>query len=37
MLDDDDYRGETRIVDTYVQHIRERLDLKDYIKTVFKI
>lgn len=32
-----DYLGETRTVDIHVQRIREKLDLKDNIKTVFKI
>lgn len=32
-----DYIGETRTVDIHVQRIREKLDLKEYIKTVFKI
>lgn len=32
-----DYIGETRTVDIHVQRIREKLDLKEYIKTVFKV
>lgn len=32
-----DYFGMTRTVDTHVQRIREKLDLKDNIKTVFKV
>ncbi len=32
-----DYRGETRTIDIHVQRIREKLDLKDSIKTVFKV
>ena len=32
-----DYLGETRTVDIHVQRIREKLDLKDNIKTIFKI
>ena len=32
-----DYIGETRTVDIHVQRIREKLDLKDNIKTVFKV
>ncbi|MDO5521431.1 MAG: response regulator transcription factor [bacterium] len=32
-----DYMGMTRTVDIHVQRIREKLDLKDHIKTVFKI
>ena len=32
-----DYIGETRTVDIHVQRIREKLDLKDFIKTVFKV
>lgn len=32
-----DYVGETRTVDIHVQRIREKLDLKDNIKTVFKV
>ena len=32
-----DYMGETRTVDIHVQRIREKLDLKDCLKTVFKV
>ena len=32
-----DYVGETRTVDIHVQRIREKLNLKDSIKTVFKV
>lgn len=32
-----DYLGVTRTVDIHVQRIRDKLGLKDYIKTVFKI
>ena len=32
-----DYIGETRTVDIHVLRIREKLDLKDFIKTVFKV
>ena len=32
-----DYIGMTRTVDIHVQRIREKLDLKGFIKTVFKI
>lgn len=32
-----EYGGETRTVDIHVQRIREKLDLKDSIKTVFKV
>lgn len=32
-----DYSGETRTVDIHVQRIRDKLNLKDNIKTVFKI
>lgn len=32
-----EYVGETRTVDIHVNRIREKLDLKDNIKTVFKI
>ena len=32
-----DYIGETRTVDIHVQRIREKLHLKYYIKTVFKV
>ncbi|MGL4739549.1 MAG: response regulator transcription factor [Sarcina sp.] len=32
-----DYVGETRTVDMHVQRIRDKLQLKDRIKTVFKI
>lgn len=31
------YIGETRTVDIHVQRLREKLDLKEYIKTVFKV
>lgn len=32
-----DYLGMTRTVDIHVQRIREKLDLKEYIRTIFKI
>ena len=32
-----EYEGETRTVDIHVQRIREKLDLKNSIKTVFKV
>lgn len=32
-----EYMGETRTVDIHVQRIREKLDLKNSIKTVFKV
>lgn len=32
-----DYFGETRTVDIHVQRIREKLNLKDCIKTVYKV
>jgi len=32
-----DYIGETRTVDIHVQRIREKLDLKNFIKTIFKV
>lgn len=32
-----DYEGETRTVDIHVQRLRDKLSLKDYIKTVFKV
>ena len=32
-----EYVGETRTVDIHVNRIREKLDLKDNIKTVFKV
>lgn len=32
-----DYIGMTRTVDIHIQRIREKLDLKDNIKTVFKV
>lgn len=32
-----DYIGMTRTVDMHVQRIREKLDLKDQLKTIFKI
>lgn len=31
------YIGESRTVDIHVQRVREKLGLKDYIKTVFKV
>ncbi|WP_251861135.1 response regulator transcription factor [Clostridium sp. Marseille-Q2269] len=32
-----DYYGETRTVDIHVQRLREKLDLKNYIKTIYKV
>ena len=32
-----EYEGETRTVDIHVQRIREKLGLKNSIKTVFKV
>lgn len=32
-----DYIGETRTVDIHVQRIRDKLDLKNSIKTIFKV
>ena len=32
-----EFYGETRTVDRYVQRIREKLDLKNSIKTIFKV
>lgn len=32
-----DYEGETRTVDIHVQRLREKLSLKENIKTIFKI
>ena len=32
-----EYGGETRTVDIHIQRIREKLDLKNNIKTVFKV
>ena len=32
-----EYGGETRTVDIHIQQIREKLDLKNNIKTVFKV
>lgn len=32
-----DYPGETRTVDIHVQRLRDKLNLKDNIKTVFKV
>ncbi|WP_097026199.1 response regulator transcription factor [Clostridium peptidivorans] len=32
-----DYAGETRTVDIHVQRLRDKLNLKDDIKTVFKV
>ena len=31
------FDGETRTVDIHIQRIREKLDLKNNIKTVFKV
>nr|WP_278246083.1 response regulator transcription factor [Clostridium hydrogeniformans] len=32
-----DYSGETRTVDIHVQRLREKLNLKEHIKTIFKV
>lgn len=32
-----DYLGETRTIDTHIQNLRKKLNLVDYIKTVYKI
>lgn len=32
-----EYMGETRTIDTHIQKIRKKLDIGDYIKTVYKI
>ena len=32
-----EYMGETRTIDTHIQKIRKKLDISDYIKTVYKI
>lgn len=32
-----EYIGESRTVDIHVQRIREKLELKEYIKTIFKV
>lgn len=32
-----DYTGETRTVDIHIQRLRSKLNLEDYIKTVYKI
>jgi len=32
-----DYLGETRTIDNHIQKLRKKLDLKDKIKTVFKL
>ena len=32
-----DYLGETRTVDVHIQRIRKKLELEDYIKTVYKM
>jgi DNA-binding response OmpR family regulator len=32
-----EYIGETRTVDIHVQRLREKLNLKEYIKTIFKV
>ncbi|QLY80311.1 response regulator transcription factor [Clostridium intestinale] len=32
-----DYIGETRTIDIHVQRLRDKLNIKDYIKTIFKI
>ena len=33
----EEYLGETRTLDAHVQRLRKKLDLEDYIKTVFRI
>ena len=32
-----DFLGETRTVDMHVKQLRDKLDLKDYLKTVYKV
>ncbi|MBQ8398785.1 MAG: winged helix-turn-helix domain-containing protein, partial [Clostridia bacterium] len=32
-----DYEGDTRTVDVHIQHLRQKLGLKDRIKTVYKM
>lgn len=32
-----DYIGETRTIDIHVQRLRDKLNIKDYIKTIFKV
>ena len=32
-----DYIGETRTIDIHVQRLRDKLNIKNYIKTIFKI
>lgn len=32
-----DFYGETRTVDMHVKQLRDKLDLKDYLKTVYKV
>lgn len=32
-----DYEGDTRTVDVHIQQLRHKLDLKDRIKTIFKV
>lgn len=32
-----DYEGDTRTVDVHVQKLRQKLDLKDRIKTIYKV
>ena len=32
-----DYEGDTRTVDVHVQKLRQKLDLKDRIRTIYKV
>ncbi len=32
-----DFLGETRTVDMHVKQLRDKLDLKDYLKTIYKV
>lgn len=32
-----DFYGETRTVDMHIKQLRDKLDLKEYLKTVYKV
>ena len=32
-----DFYGETRTVDMHVKRLREKLNLKDYLQTIYKV
>ena len=32
-----DFEGDTRTVDVHIQKLRKKLELEDYIKTVYKM